>query len=199
MKAIYGDRPTVPYWLLGAYVGPTRQARSAAGGALMTVAALRTELQRLGYEYLKDAVDHISRILSEHSLAHIQKGETGKGESVASTTFYILLILSLHSTHTVHAYLRKLLHPNHTSVPTAMMLAISCADLAVASLDLLTYGTILVFHLTRVQAIVNVHVNGATPSTAARQKCTGVKLVSRRVPSTAHESPRPHAARTPRP
>ena len=82
MKAIYGDRPTVPYWLLGAYVGPTRQARSAAGGALMTVAALRTELQRLGYEYLKDAVDHISRILSEHSLVHIctfKKGKRGKG------------------------------------------------------------------------------------------------------------------------
>ena len=38
--------------------------------------------------------------------------------------------------------IQKLLHPNRTSVPTAIMLAISCADLAIARLKLLTYGTV---------------------------------------------------------
>ena len=39
-------------------------------------------------------------------------------------------------------HILELLHPNHTSVPTAIMLAISCADLAIARLELLTYGTV---------------------------------------------------------
>ena len=39
-------------------------------------------------------------------------------------------------------HILELLHPNHTSVPTAIMLAISCADLAITRLELLTYGTV---------------------------------------------------------
>ena len=41
-------------------------------------------------------------------------------------------------------HILELLHPNRTSVPTAIMLAISCADLAIAiaRLELLTYGTV---------------------------------------------------------
>ena len=39
-------------------------------------------------------------------------------------------------------HILELLHPNHTSVPTTIMLAMSCADLAIARLELLTYGTV---------------------------------------------------------